>query len=191
MNRRTGNRSECCWDKEPWSEKFAGGKKHLKNAKTPTRTTANMIINISNVPLCGMRFSIEESVILPQTITNWPVTVGRRHTMILPEVTLETIFNDLEGDSNDSHPFMKKSKWTPPCNKDPALEIYVKAVRDKIHRALNTGPVCQTLDNLSSTETFEGSSFVESRSNIVMKPADKCSATVVMSRWDYLDKVLS
>ena len=77
-----------------------------------------------------------------------------------------------------------------PCNRDPALETYVKAVRDDIHRATNSVPVHQTHDNLTSTER-KALLSLRSMFNIVIKPADKGSITVVMSRQDYLDKVMS
>ena len=66
----------------------------------------------------------------------------------------------------------------------------MKAVRDDILRALDSGPVHQTRDNLTSTERMALLSL-RSRSDIVIEPADKGFATVVMSTQDYLDKVMS
>ena len=103
---------------------------------------------------------------------------------------LKEFFHDVEGNRNDHHPFKKKSKWRPPCNRDPALETYVKAVRDGSHRALNSGPVHQTRDNLTNTER-KALLLLRSRSDIVIKPVDKGSATLVMSKQDYLEKVMS
>ena len=51
-------------------------------------------------------------------------------------------------------------------------------------------PAHQTCDNLTSTER-KALLSLRSRSNIVIKPVDKGSATVVMSRQDYLDRVMS
>ena len=86
----------------------------------------------------------------------------------------------------------KKIQMDVPCNRDPALQTYVKAVRDDIHRALNSGQVHvhQTPDNFTSTER-KALLSLRSMSDIVIKPADKGSATVVMSTQDYLDKVMS
>ena len=77
-----------------------------------------------------------------------------------------------------------------PHNRDPALETYMKVVRDDIHRALNSRPVCQTCDDMSSTER-KALLLLRSRSDIVIKPVDNGSTIVVMSRQDYLDKVMS
>ena len=84
----------------------------------------------------------------------------------------------------------KKSKWMPSCNRYPALETYIKADRDDIHRALELSPPNRQYDNLTSQERRALLSL-RTRTDITIKPADKGSATVVMSRLDYLVKVMS
>ena len=83
----------------------------------------------------------------------------------------------------------KKSQWTPPCNRDPALETYVKAVQDDIQKSLDQGSRCRPHDNLTSQER-KALLLLKCRADIVIKPADKGSATVVMLRRDYLARVL-
>ena len=107
-------------------------------------------------------------------------------------IRLKEFFYDeeeVENDNENIRPFKKKSKWTPPCNRDPALETYVKVVRDDIHQSLDQGPRKRPHDNLTSKER-KALRSLRSRSDIVIKPADKGSATVVMSRQDYLMKVM-
>ena len=77
-----------------------------------------------------------------------------------------------------------------PCNRDPALETYVRAVRDDIQPSLNQGPKYHPHDNLTSQER-KALLSLRSRSDIVVKSADKGSVTVVMSRWDYLERIMS
>ena len=99
-----------------------------------------------------------------------------------------------EGDNGEIPRFRKKSKWTPPCNRDLALETYIKAVKDDIHRA---HPSCtrpwspkSSTRNLSSRER-KALLSLRTRTDITIKPEDKGSATVLMSRRDCFVKVTS
>ena len=174
------------------NKKVCRRKKASKDAKMPTGTTTNTVVNISNVPLLSAEWDLLSSGLSfcpkPSQIDQFQLEEDIQQ--FFRRLHLKEFFHDVEGDENDNHPFKKKSKWAPPCNKDPALETYVKAVRDDIHWALNSGSVHQTRHNLTSTER-KALLLLRSRSNTVIKPADKGSATVVMSRQDYLDKVIS
>ena len=66
------------------------------------------------------------------------------------------------------------------------------AVRDDIHCAFNLGPRNCPYNKLTSQERRVLLSL-RTRTDITIKPADKGSATAVMSRWDYmyLIKVMS
>ena len=37
----------------------------------------------------------------------------------------------------NENPFKEKSKWTPPINRDPALEIYLKKIKEEIDHELD------------------------------------------------------
>ena len=87
-------------------------------------------------------------------------------------------------------PFQKKSKWTPQINKEPALENYITSVESEIHRQVNQGPPRHSMDNITSSE-WKALSSLRKRSDIVIKPADKGLATVIMSKDDYLARVMS
>ena len=101
---------------------------------------------------------------------------------------LKICFYDMEGE--DDHPirFKNKSKWTPHCNRDPALETYIKAVREDIHHSLDRGPRNRSRDNLTSHERSALWSL-RSRSDIVIKPADKgllqwwCRDRITRRKW--------
>ena len=103
---------------------------------------------------------------------------------------LKELFHESEGDNDEIPRFRKKSNWTPPCNRDPALETYIKASKDDIHRALDRSPRNRPHDNLTSQER-KALLSLRNRTDIIIKPADKGSATVVMSRRDYVAKVMS
>ena len=103
---------------------------------------------------------------------------------------MKEFFHELEGDNKEIPRFRKKSKWMPPCNRDPALETYIKAIKGDIHYALGRRPRNCPCDNLTSRERKDLLSL-NTRTDITTQPADKGSATVVMSRRDYFVKVLS
>ena len=103
---------------------------------------------------------------------------------------MKEFFHDSEGDNKEIPQFRKKLKWMPPCNRDPALETYIKAVKDDIHCALNRGPRDRPRDNLTSQKR-KALLLLRTRTDITIKPADKGSATVVMSRRDYFVKAMS
>ena len=45
------------------------------------------------------------------------------------KLPLKEFFYESEGDSEEIPRFRRKSKWTPLCNRYPALETYIKAVK--------------------------------------------------------------
>ena len=107
-------------------------------------------------------------------------------------MTLREFFHEEQEEGNDKddiRQFKKISKWTPLCNRDPALETYVKAVRDDIHQSLDQGPQKRCRDSLTSKER-KALRSLRLRSDIVIKPANKGLMTEVMSRQDYLTRVM-
>ena len=82
----------------------------------------------------------------------------------------------------DTRRFRNKSTWTPPKNRIPALEARLQVVEKE---ALRMAKSVRRKDNLTSDER-EAISNLRRRDDIVIKPADKRSTTVVLSREAYL-----
>ena len=78
----------------------------------------------------------------------------------------------------------------PQLTKNPALENYITSVEREIHRQVNRGPPRRSTDNITTLER-KALSSLRKRSDIVVKPADKGSATVIMSTEDYLTRVMN
>ena len=74
-----------------------------------------------------------------------------------------------------------KSSWTPPHNREIALEAFIKAVEEDVKNI----PPYKIGSNLTVQEK-EALHNLMSRTDIIIKPADKGSATVVMDREWYL-----
>ena len=97
---------------------------------------------------------------------------------------------DSDDDNNgDVNPFKRKSSWVPASNRDDALETYIKAVSKDIFDVPRR-PSNRKKDNLTLQER-QALRSLSLRTDIVIKRADKGSATVVMSREDYISKVMN
>ena len=103
---------------------------------------------------------------------------------------LKEFFYNEETECEDQaiNPFRRKSGWAPPPNRDVGLETYVRAVKQDIDQALHQMSKRYRWDNLTSEER-KALKSLRSRTDIVIKKADKGSATVVMSREDYIREV--
>ena len=82
------------------------------------------------------------------------------------------------------------SKWMPPKGRDATLESYVRGVRIDVQNQVKKLCRVRCRDNLSS---LERSALIrlQRREDIVIKPADKGSALVVLNRGDYIEKAQS
>ena len=87
-----------------------------------------------------------------------------------------------EGNHQDDIKFREKSTWTPPKNRDAAIETYLKAVETDAWRLTRS---TKRKDNLLPSEP-QALKQLRARSDITIKPVDKGSATVVMSKDSYL-----
>ncbi|KAK3727397.1 hypothetical protein QZH41_007540 [Actinostola sp. cb2023] len=98
---------------------------------------------------------------------------------------LTEYFYDFNKDkTNDDHPrFRNKSTWTPPTDRELSLNTFLDAVKLDIS---NIKPI-RTLDNLSKSER-QALQELKQRPDIVIKPADKGSGTVVMNLQWYIDE---
>ena len=81
--------------------------------------------------------------------------------------------------------FREKSTWTPPANRDKHLDSYISVITSKIMSASEN----RAFSNLKPDER-EALRDLKSRSDIVIRDADKGSATVIMDRQRYIDEGL-
>ena len=81
---------------------------------------------------------------------------------------------------SDPNPFKKKSTWTPNKDRDLGLELFVQLLKNDI---LNSKP-SKIAENISKSER-EALQTLINRTDIVIKPADKGKATVILNTDDY------
>ena len=98
---------------------------------------------------------------------------------------LTEYFHDYNNASNPNptNPFRNKSSWTPPTNRDSALNVYIDAIKHDI----STSNLNHITDNLTPHER-QSLGNLKKRQDNVIKPADKGSGTVVMDKTWYIDE---
>ena len=84
---------------------------------------------------------------------------------------------------NQNNPFNNKSSWTPPSDRDSALNAYIGAIKSDII----TSNLNHITDNLTQHER-QALRNLKKRQDIIINPADKGSGTVVMDRTWYVDE---
>jgi len=87
--------------------------------------------------------------------------------------------------SDDEHdtPFHNKSTWNPHNDRERALNTFLDAVK----LDMTTGKPNTIHDNLTATER-QARRQLKQRQDIIIKPADKGSGTVVMDKTWYIDE---
>ena len=73
-------------------------------------------------------------------------------------------------------------RWTPHINREPALETYIQTVNEGAQKA----PPRTRCDNLTRDERMSLTLLKLAKSEVVIKPADKGSATIVWSFGNYI-----
>ena len=84
-----------------------------------------------------------------------------------------------------SHPFRCKGSWSPPCGREPVFDTFITAVQQD----LMSSQSAVIRDNLSKQERVANKKL-QKRVDIVIKPADNGSGTVIMGYNWYVDECL-
>ena len=162
-------------------------KRKPRNTHTTIRLDTTSVINLSQTPL-----SYDESSVLARGLTFCPTPRRINWSEVSADINdftrrmrLTEYFHDYNNASNpnQTNPFHNKSSWTPPTNRDSALNAYIDAIQHDI----SISNLNHITDNLTSHER-QSLRNLKKRQDIVIKPADKGSGTVVMDRTWYVDE---
>ncbi|XP_072041826.1 uncharacterized protein [Amphiura filiformis] len=125
----------------------------------------------------------------PQVLSHPPevnqVELSQDLTQYYRRIRLREVF--LDEPASEPEPFRKKSSWVPPKNRVPAMETYVQVVSSQVNNSANSPH--RTHDNLPREER-QALKSLRTRTDIIIKPADKGSAVVVMDRQKYIDETM-
>ena len=96
--------------------------------------------------------------------------------------------NEEQSDDDDTQPhFRPPSTWMPPKGGDAALETYIRKFRADVKQQLDVNQPKRCTDNLTSAQRI-ALHRLRQRTDVVIKPADKGSAVVVLSKEDYINE---
>ena len=154
-----------------------------QNLKTGLGTN---IVNLSDKKL-----STTEKSLLDKGLNFIPVPTKINKSKILQAVSdlgrkikLAYVFRDGTKFSRKKTKFVNKSKWTPPDNK------INKAVLEKIDQMVQEIQQLRIEKEYPNLKTSELRALkkLKNNMNIIIKPADKGSATVIMNKKDYISE---
>ena len=164
-----------------------------KQKLDPLRTRpVDTVVNLSNVTL-----SEDETRVLSRGISFCPTPSNFDTTAVLDDlesyfrrVRLHEFFLDQPSEDNspEARIFREPSSWMPPKGRDQSLEVYIKQVRAAVTKTLESQAKKSPNPNLPIQERA-ALSKLRKRQDIIIKPADKGSAVVVVSRDDYVAEV--
>ena len=127
-------------------------KRKPRNTRTTIRLDTTSVINLSQTPL-----SHDESSVLARGLTFCPTPRRINWSEVSADINdftrrmrLTEYFHDYNNASNpnQTNPFHNKSSWTPPTNRDSALNAYIDAIKHDI----SISNLNHITDNLTSHE---------------------------------------
>ena len=158
----------------------------LEQVNTTNKTNAPLdtssVVNTSNVTLTDNETQLRGLGFCPSPRHNDWTEVNTDCDEFARRLRITEFFHDYTTD-NQSDPFYPKSLWTPPTDRDDALYAYLIHVKHDLlttkHRSIR--------DNLPKDQR-RALRLLKQRHDIVIKSANKGSATVIMDRKWYLDE---
>ncbi|XP_069110165.1 uncharacterized protein [Argopecten irradians] len=161
----------------------------IQNKKPLQPTNHESVINLSNEPLNEHELSILSKGLSFCPTPKRPDSISTQRDLYLfyRRIRLDHHFNNNE-DNQEISPFKTSSGWTPRTNKSQHLNTFLNVLDYSINQEINQ-PNNKIHKNLSTEETTALNNL-RHRNDIVIKPADKGGAIVVMNRTDYLQKAM-
>ena len=165
-----------------------------KRSRRKTKPANIQLDNSSVINLSSYSLSTDETSILSRGLTfcptprhiDWPEVSADIYDFSRRMRLTEYFFDNNSNTSNankDDTPFRNKSTWNPPNDRERALNTFLDAVKLDI----TTCTPNKIRDNLTATER-QAISQLKQRQDIIIKPADKGSGTVVMDKTWYIDE---
>ncbi|XP_078583735.1 uncharacterized protein LOC144866254 [Branchiostoma floridae x Branchiostoma japonicum] len=163
-------------------------RKREERRRTLLEAARETVVNLSGLPLAdidilalskGLNFSPSPTDLNRQQLIEDLHAFFRR-------LRLRELFADQ--DKMETQKFKVKSKWTPPTHRDPALDTFIMAVEKEIleHKEPSPRLFKTNITDAERTALAE----LSRRTDIIIKPADKGSAVVIMKREDYIQEAL-
>ena len=172
----------CRQDHQAHPEAFKLGKSDVNH--DPASQIGKTVVNLSKIKLSKSEISLLEKglnyIPTPKTLKNEPILdsarqFGRR---------LKLAYRFRNSKYNSKENFTAKSNWTPPDKEIPQLVLdTIKNIESDISNL----KVPYHENNLSHSEC-KAIKDIRNNPDIIIKPADKGSATVIMNKSDYINE---
>ena len=155
--------------------------------QTNITDTSRSVVNLSSSPLSPAETSLLSKGLkfCPTPPTADQIALSQDLSSFYRRIRLKEFF--LDEPPSEPEPFRPSSSWIPPKNRVPCLETYIQAVSSQV-RSSNFSDN-RSHDNLPREER-QALSSLRTRTDIIIKPADKGSAVVVMDRQQYIDEAM-
>ena len=160
--------------------------KEVLNLKQLLKTSKNAIVNLSDYQLNN-----DEKTLLSRGLSFCPeplhvnrLDIHRNTLLFNRRLRLKHDFKD--SDNRNYDPFGVPTGWKTPMGKSPHLDRYINITTREILEHKSPPGKCA---NLSQNE-LQALKQLRSKQNIVIKPADKGGAIVLMNKQDYLNEGL-
>ena len=167
-----------------------------KNRRTRSelQNSSNLTLDDPVIDLSNVQLSPAEMKLLSRGLTFAPTPQSINWSVVQADINdfarrlrLKEFFHnedDITTDT-DTHPFRCKGSWTPPHGREAALEAFINAVEQD----LMFSKPARIRDNLTKLER-KAIKQQRNRTDIVIKPADKGSGTVIMDYNWYVNECL-
>ncbi|XP_071153486.1 uncharacterized protein [Mytilus edulis] len=159
--------------------------------------------NLSNTFLRSKQLTEDETSLLSRGLNFCPVPGPVNDTKLSEELDYfarslrikehfaskedDSTTSDSDSDDSNEYRFRKKSNWVPKPSKNTTLESFIDNVKTDI--LTNVKINNQTYDNLTPDERVALTNLRDN-DDIVIKPADKGSAVVVMDKSNYVQEAI-
>lgn len=154
------------------------------DANNGTATSLSTVINLSSAKLSASEISL-----LSKGLTFCPASGKFNEFQLYQDLDnfsrnlrLREFFHDHKP-SHITFPGSSQKSWSPPEQRDKHLEMYISAVQKDIIAAFSK---LRPFRNNLTTEERKSLEYLSRRSDVVIKPADKGGALVILDKADYL-----
>ena len=178
------------------SQRAKRRRRRFKRRKAMTRPQTDPDSTSTVVNISGVTLSDAETALLSKGLSFCPTPRHFDRNQLVDDIEsffrrlrLKEFFIDLEEDQDEVSPFRPPSTWMPPKERDAALEIYIKKVRAEVDHQSRLQHKKRARDNLLPRER-QALRTLRERKDIVIKPADKGSAVVILSKEDYIKEAM-
>ncbi|VDI08116.1 Hypothetical predicted protein, partial [Mytilus galloprovincialis] len=167
----------------PRNRKFIKRNKYRKLQKR--KVNDNTVINLSDTILTEtQKFILSKGLSFSPTIKNQTDLQLLRDTLLFNRrIRLKHHFGPTTLTNQEPRPFKTTNGWNPPPGKNRELDNFLSLTTEEI----TTGTTTNKFRNVDKTD-LKAIQELKNNPNLIIKPADKGGAIVILNKKDYLQE---